>query len=83
MVRERFYIQCRLTRYTANGELEDVVWVPEEYAVPSREIEVRKRGEDRWNRWFVKEAYIGIRRAESLLIEKERGYLCWRKVTDV
>lgn len=67
-----FYRQCTLRL----GSTEQVSWIPEEFAIKNKFLEVK--GE---NGWQV--THVGARKADTLVHAHEREYLKHRSVTDI
>ena len=72
-----FYRQCTLVKEEYPALIEQVAWIPEEFAVRGKYLEIKGQ-----NGWRV--SVVGtVRRSEDHIQDHERDFLGHRKRTDV
>jgi hypothetical protein len=72
----RFYRQCRLAR----GNMRQMAWIPEKFAVEGRYVRLTEAGvqEDGWQ-----VTGVGARLAEDYVLERSQDYKHTRRASDV
>ena len=63
MARDVFYRQCRLVKRTQSGELQQVSWIPDKFAVVGMVLKLRAEDKTWDNGWIVK--FAGLNRLSS------------------
>lgn len=56
MAKQVFYRQCRLVKRTATGELQQVSWIPDRYAVAGKVVKLREEDGTWDDGWVVRSA---------------------------
>ena len=56
MARDVFYRQCRLVKQTQTGELQQVSWIPDRFAVVGKVLKLRADDKTWDNGWVVQSA---------------------------
>jgi hypothetical protein len=47
-----YYRQCRLAKPTETGELRQVSWIPDKFAIPNKVLQLRER-DGKWDKGWV------------------------------
>jgi hypothetical protein len=77
-MKKYLYIQCSLT----TGILWQTSWIPKEFAVKGRKIDLKEGAE--WSRgWVVVEAYDKVELDHKTLLERSQDYKRTRKASDI
>ena len=75
------YTQCLLTKYVDSGCIKTVSWIPEKFAIRTKELKL-KRDDGSWsNEWIVQEVYSS--KSEQYVLEHERDWCKQRKASDI
>lgn len=80
--KQTWYRQCTMTSPTEGGELKQVAWIPEQFAVEGRTIYFGKKVETPDRLWEVT-SVPGTRKSGEYLGEHERDYLTQRSASDI
>ena len=78
---DELFVQCLLTKWTSDGNLKTVSWLPEKFAYSGRVLKL-KSDDGTWNNgWVVQETYNA--RTKDFVLSHERDYAHQREASDI
>lgn len=81
MSKTRFYRQCKLVRREGESQIQQVSFIPEEYAIVGNFIKLRNADDEWVDGWKVE--YAGEKKDAKYVEENERIWTRTRKNSDI